>query len=113
MQLCFHSFSIKLIPNIDGTKTHQGVEFVRKLPVNEFKKKYFSLFEVYFRSPFGHLPVKKEHTRDSSYGDFSANLEPLRARLRAVLSKIACFHTPPVYRRKDGGSVWGLVCLSA
>ncbi len=50
----------------------------------KFFMNFFMLFEMYFRSPFSHLPVTFAQTRDSSYGDFSANLEPFRVSLRGL-----------------------------
>ena len=53
--------------------------------------------EVYFRSPFGHLPVTFPQTLIVSSPIFSANLEPFRARLRGLEAEKRKKHTPPVY----------------
>ena len=55
--------------------------------------------EVYFRSPFGHLPVRFAQTRDSSSLIFSANLEPSFVPLRGREAEKAVFTPPPVYPR--------------
>ena len=105
----FHPMFTKFIPLMHRPKAHK-VAFRRPCPIiNEFFKNYFHFFEVYFRSPFGHLPVTFAQTLIVSSPNFSANLEPLRARLRRVLSKIACFSPPTVYSLEDVGSVW-LIC---
>ena len=61
--------------------------------------------EVYFRSPFGHLPVTFAQTRDSSSLIFSANLEPFRARLRGLEAEKPVFTPPPVYSVKPTSDV--------
>ena len=61
--------------------------------------------EVYFRSPFGHLPVTFPQTRDSSSLIFSANLEPLFVPLRRREAEKAVFTPPPVYPLKKMSDV--------
>ncbi len=94
MELFFHPIFTKLETLIHRTKAQKVVDGFRAEIINEFFKNYFHFFEVYFRSPFGHLPVTFAQTLIVSSPIFSANLEPLRARLRCVLSKIACFSPP-------------------
>ena len=89
------------------TKTQKHGTFTRFHTVNEFLKNVFHFFEVYFRSPFGHLPVTFPQTLIVSSPIFSANLEPFRATLRAVLSKKAVFSPPTGTGLEDVGSCWG------
>ena len=71
----------------------------------KFFIEFFMSAEVYFRSPFGHLPVTFAQTRDSSSLIFSANLEPFRARLRGLEAEKAVFSPPPVYSVKPTSDV--------
>ena len=68
--------------------------------LRKFFMEFFMSAEVYFRSPFGHLPVTFAQTRDSSSLIFSANLEPFRARLRGREAEKPVFTPPPVYSVK-------------
>ena len=62
---------------------------------------FFMFSEVYFRSPFGHLPVTFAQTLIVSSPIFSANLEPFRARLRGLEAEKRVFTQPPVYKREN------------
>ena len=69
--------------------------------LRKFFMEFFMSAEVYFRSPFGHLPVTFAQTRDSSSLIFSANLEPFRARLRGLEAEKRVFSQPPVSKREN------------
>ena len=69
--------------------------------LRNFFMEFFMSAEVYFRSPFGHLPVTFAQTRDSSSLIFSANLEPFRARLRGLEAEKRVFTQPPVQSVKN------------
>ena len=73
--------------------------------LRKFFMEFFMSAEVYFRSPFGHLPVRFAQTRDSSSLIFSANLEPFRARLRGREAEKPVFTPPPVYPLKKMSDV--------
>ena len=62
---------------------------------------FFMFSEVYFRSPFGHLPVTFAQTLIVSSPIFSANLEPFRARLRGLEAEKRVFTQPPVQSVKN------------
>ena len=85
-----------MVPRFNTIALTEYYQVYRKFFMN-----FFMFSEVYFRSPFGHLPVTFAQTRDSSSLIFSANLEPFRARLRRLEAEKRCFHTPPVYKREN------------
>ena len=69
--------------------------------LRKFFMEFFMSAEVYFRSPFGHLPVTFPQTLIVSSPIFSANLEPFRARLRRLEAEKRVFTQPPVYKREN------------
>ena len=85
-----------MVPNVT-----KGSQHIFEIGLRNFFMNFFMFSEVYFRSPFGHLPVTFAQTLIVSSPIFSANLEPFRARLRGLEAEKRCFHTPPVYKREN------------
>ncbi len=96
LPLVFHPIITKLIPGKHLPETHKRRVLGPDRIINEFFMNFFVSAEVYFWSPFGHLPATFAQTRDSSSLNFSANFGISRAPLLGLEAEKRVFYTPPV-----------------
>ena len=85
--------------------------------LDQMNRNFFMIFflysEVYFRSPFSHLPVRFPQTLIVSSLNFSANFGISRAPLLGLEAEKRTFYTPPVYPGKPWvrcGILWPTAC---
>ena len=106
--LSFATFFPKNLPSIDGTNCQKVTDHFFEKVNRKFFMNFLMSAEVYFRSPFSHLPVRFRHSRICSSLIFSANFGISCAPVLGRQAEKPVFSPPPVYPVKQWVTRWSI-----